>query len=145
MHGMCRFTDHHAMGNFSNVWLQQQQILQFQLPRDFWFVQPLKCMQNFNGLRGRVAELVQCLAQKPGTMLMQVQFPGVTKDFSHRVNFQAESYSVHADPVCNTLHASTSVAMFNPTQWQWQLYHCLDTQKYCTHWYKWAALLSWLV
>ena len=23
----------------------------------------------------------------------------------------------------------------------WQLYHCLDTQKYCTCWYQWVALL----
>ena len=34
-----------------------------------------------------IAQLVERLTEKPGAVLMQVQVPGVARDFSPRVNF----------------------------------------------------------
>ena len=47
----------------------------------------------------------QCLTEKPGIILIQVQIPSAAKDFSPRANFQCRlSYSVHTALVCNCMH-----------------------------------------
>ena len=55
-----------------------------------------------------MAQLVACPTEKPGTIPTWVRVPGVTRDFSPRVNFQCRlSYSVWAALVC--YHVSASV------------------------------------
>ena len=70
----------------------------------------------------RIAQLVQRLTEKPGTILTHVQVPGAARDFSPRVGFYSRlCYGVHTAPVCGHMHHST------------QPHHCLDTRTYCTH------------
>ena len=52
-----------------------------------------------------IAQMAQHLIEKPGAILRPVQVPGVTKDFSPRVNFQRRlSCRLRTAPVCNRLH-----------------------------------------
>ena len=64
----------------------------------------------------KIAQLVEPLTEKPGTILMRVQVPQVWQGIFLRQL-----------PVQTLL--------------RWHPYQCLDTQKYCTHWQEWVALL----
>ena len=70
---------------------------------------------------------------------MQVCIPCVANEFSPTVpvpTFIADSlepYGVyHVQPLCAVACIDVFACINSPKQWQ--SYHCLDTQKYCTHW-----------
>ena len=63
---------------------------------------------------GRMAQLVEHLTQKPGTVLTWVQFPGVTRDFSPRVTFSADSLTVFVQPQRSIASINICVPDKNP-------------------------------
>ena len=62
---------------------------------------------------------------------MQVQLPGVVRDFCPRVSCQCRLSVLSIQPLCK-LHTLTSVHMWKDSQ-HWQPYHCWDTLKYIMH------------
>ena len=81
-----------------------------------------------------IAQLAECLTEKPGTTLTRVAVPGTAKDFSPRVNFQRGfSYCICTAPACCRMHRLTSVHMLKiPTLAA--IYDCLGIWKHCTYW-----------
>ena len=53
--------------------------------------------------------------------------------------------SQYRHPPCAIACIKICMHIKNPKHWQPCLYHCLDPQKYCTHWYAYVALLLQLL
>ena len=75
-----------------------------------------------------VAQLVEHLTEKPGTILTQFWVPGAARVFLPRATSSANSLTVSVTP-CAQSHATTSVCMLKIPNTGMQPYHCLDTRK----------------
>ena len=64
---------------------------------------------SLNSMPARGGDVAQLVERRTGTSLRQVRFPGATRDFSTRVNFQCRlSYGVRTPPcatACNNICA----------------------------------------
>ena len=86
-----------------------------------------------------IALLVERPTEKPGAILTRVRVPGAARDFFLPESAtSADSLTVSLQPPCAIGCISTN---FCARVKQFQTVHCLDTQKHCTLWWEWVALL----
>ena len=88
-------------------------------------------------------DAAQLVERQTGTLLRQVQFSDVARDFSPTVSFSADSLMVFVQPPC--VITCINICVHIKGLKRWQPYLCFDTWKYCMHCWEWVALLFWVL
>ena len=92
----------------------------------------------------RIAQFIEHPTENPGRYTDAGLGPWCSKGLFHLGSaFSAASLKVSVQPLWTIACISICAHVKNPKQWQ--PYHCLDTQKCCTHSSEWVALLLQLL
>ena len=79
------------------------------------------CYSSFlcpSPVRDGIAQLVEHQTEKPGAILMKVQFPGAARDFLADSAFSADCLTVSVQPPCAITCLNICAHVENPKHWQ---------------------------